>query len=468
MNKKEIFRLFPIMLVKFIFVLVTIPFTVPLIWAQDNSINLPQLLALASSETEVKTADGYLDQFEDDTTDIEMLKKKALQQKQKGGKIESLINSLEKEKAKNATSKRGERGEEDKKTDNAISTNAKTKKLNSTSDNTPAGFMEQIKNTLRFGTYDEQNQLIKRLGGDCRRKVFIEKADLVDSKELQRVQEVVQFLEAEEYYKNAFKQDASLLLVNLELIQNCKLVEKLPFVERVLLEERRYMDYPEITRIAMKTKAWEIIADFINHLDEETSKNYAKLSEQYYRFERYHNNDTRIKRAALIAAGKLLPENLNQVLKQDYQEETNIDLKNTMLETIGFYKDKKDIDFYDKIIREPEGTQMHRWISVIAFTNYAPDLNALAKLKEYTEITETEIASRAYYVLGFYALPIDYYIEATKNNDQSIRLQAIEALAQFPLAEIEDVLNYKSTRDSSESVRKKAKNILEKKKATAP
>lgn len=312
---------------------------------------------------------------------------------------------------------------------------------------------DKIRKVLTYGTYQDQAKMISRLGNNCKQETTKDGLDLA-----------VAFLEEEGLFNDPFEYDSDLVLALINIVKNCNLYDKRSLIQKVLTEETKY---PNRVKTEMKAKAFSMINKFYNQIDENEKENYSKMIEQYYRYERFHQNNLRIKMEVLLAAGKYRPKDFNKYLKREYSKEKNIDLKNRAIEIIGLYQDKDDIDFLHQIIKDEEAGSSQRWVAVVAFTNYAPNPVALLKVKEYAKMSLPEIASRAYYVLSFYDVDLDFFLEASKNNDEGIRLQAVQAFSRFSLEDVEEVLEYKSTKDSNASVRKAAKRILEKKK-TAP
>ncbi len=313
----------------------------------------------------------------------------------------------------------------------------------------------EIRKVLVYGTYQDQAKMISRLGNNCKQETTKDGLDLA-----------VAFLEKEGLFDNPFEYDSGLVLALIDIVKNCNLYDKRNLIQKVLTEEIKYRKYPNKVKTEMKVKAFSIVNKFYHQMNENEKENYSKMIDQYYRYERFHQNNLGIKMEVLLAAGKYRPKDFNKYLKREYSKEKNIDLKNRAIEIIGLYQDKDDINFLHQIIEDEEAGSFQRWVAVVAFTNYAPNPIALLKVKEYAKMSLPEIASRAYYVLSFYDVDLDFFLEASKNNDEGIRLQAVQAFSRFSLEDVEEVLEYKSTKDSNASVRKAAKKILEKKRAS--
>ena len=159
---------------------------------------------------------------------------------------------------------------------------------------------------------------------------------------------------------------------------------------------------------------------------------------------------------------KTKKENIRIQLTNIFTKSTANPVKEAVVKNLSFFKNTKDLAFYQSIIFTGDDSSVIKWLAIVSLTNYTPNGNALKVIKKAAGLNNPQLSSRAIYALSAYPSEETKSIiyQEIKNDNALIRYQAILALKQFKNNKSIDILKYKMEQDHEPSIRKLSKEIL--------
>lgn len=200
-----------------------------------------------------------------------------------------------------------------------------------------------------------------------------------------------------------------------------------------------------------------------NYLIDQTNALAEKDTMEFFTNEDYHRDHQILQITGLEAWKTYLPKGGRELLKDQFREIENKDVKRQVIRALIAYKDTDDLSFLEDTIYNDAEENIIRWVAVSGLAEYAPDERAYQLAKNlYTE-NDIEIRARALYALGFFSQENgkELLLQAAKDNSAKIRYYALEGLKTYKdEEEIVDLFKYKWRYDSEFAIKKQARQAL--------
>lgn len=243
----------------------------------------------------------------------------------------------------------------------------------------------------------------------------------------------------------------------IEIIQENKIQSHYDLFYQVLQKDFLKQDFLGNYKKKMVAKALQAIADL------KLSK-HAQIFSDFFFDKTLNNGETEVLRSAVYGMGVFKRTEDRHLLLDEYTNITQPRLQEEIVRSLSQFKNELDVDFFKSIIYSDEAHSFLKWIALVSLKEYTDSELAYNLLKSNLYNDDPEMRSRALYTISFFKKDEvkTMLIKSSKENNPKIRYQAVSGLEQYHGKEINDLLKYKMRRDSELSIRKKAREILEK------